>query len=279
MVVVITGASGWIGGRLFRSLQQSGVEVRAYPREGTHDEQAACLAGATHLVHLAALVHQMKRKPTLKAFRKANVEFTLDLAQRAAQAGIKHFVFCSTAKVMGDTSTRPFTENDPPNPPDDYARSKWAAEQGLKQLQENGELANMKITVLRPPLVYGEGMGANAAALFRLANSPWPLPLGCANAPRSMISIEKLLFAVKGVIERQKQEDAYEDFFVCESPDRSVAEVIKDVRTTAGRSAGLFSVPDYCFKWLFKAVGKSDYYSRIFSPLRFSSEKFDSSYG
>ncbi|MDP1007311.1 NAD-dependent epimerase/dehydratase family protein, partial [Klebsiella pneumoniae] len=64
------------------------------------------LMGVDAVVHCAARVHVMSDTEVnpLAAFRKVNVEGTLDLAEQAAQAGVRRFVFISSVKVSGEGS-------------------------------------------------------------------------------------------------------------------------------------------------------------------------------
>jgi UDP-glucose 4-epimerase len=62
----------------------------------------------------------------LAEFRKVNVDGTLNLAQQAANAGVKRFIFVSSAKVNGEHTEagKPFNENSVTYPQDAYRISK-----------------------------------------------------------------------------------------------------------------------------------------------------------
>ena len=79
----------------------------------------------------------------------------MNLAEQAANAGVRRFLYVSSIGVNGSiTKRRPFCETDPVNPGSPYAVSKWEAEQGLTELHEKGRI---EVTIVRPPLVYGPG--------------------------------------------------------------------------------------------------------------------------
>jgi nucleoside-diphosphate-sugar epimerase len=124
------------------------------------------LDGATAVVHLAARAHitHETAEDSLATFRTINTDGTLNLARQAAQAGIRRFVFMSTIKVNGEGRETFYTEADTPAPEDAYAISKWEAELGLRDIAAR---TGMEIVVLRMPLVYGPGVGANFLYLMQ----------------------------------------------------------------------------------------------------------------
>ncbi|EOX1305299.1 NAD-dependent epimerase/dehydratase family protein [Vibrio cholerae] len=87
------------------------------------------------VIHCAARAHVASHATvdSLAQFRAVNTEGTLNLAQQAAEAGVKRFIFLSTIGVHGISNTKPFLINDTPAPVEDYAVSKLEAEIGLKK--------------------------------------------------------------------------------------------------------------------------------------------------
>jgi nucleoside-diphosphate-sugar epimerase len=282
MKVAVTGPNGWIARTLLKALQTDAFVGVAIQRDWLYKVNGAAnpallsaLNGCDSIVHLAALVHQMNTAPTLADYRKVNCDLTLELAQSAASAGLRQFIFVSTAKVMGEFSTRPFTENDIPKPADDYAISKLEAEVGLRNLQLAGKLGAMKIVVVRPPLVYGEGAGANYAKLIALAKTRWPLPLGGATALRSMVNINHLVGRLIAIIELQVQLPKFETFFAADAADQSTADIIRSVRAAHGRSAGLFAVPTLAMRISLIALGKKGIFDRLFISLQVDGDRLN----
>ncbi len=113
------------------------------------------------VVHLAARVHVMRddAPDPLAAFYATNVEGTLRVARAALARGARRMVFVSSIKAVaeGDGGVA-LAESVPPAPLDPYGLSKRAAEEALGRL---GEETGLEIVVVRPPLVYGPGVGAN----------------------------------------------------------------------------------------------------------------------
>jgi nucleoside-diphosphate-sugar epimerase len=268
--IAITGANGWVGKKLVTLLQSNNCDVVCVPRAHLSDIGLLqnTLQGCQSVVHLAALVHQMRAPPTLLEFRKVNCDLTINVARAAAAACVEQLIFVSTAKVMGEQSTVPFKESDLANPQDDYSRAKHEAELTLKTLQDKGKLGALKVCVLRPPLIYGEGVGANFAKLERLAASSWPLPLGTATALRSMIQVDDFNSTILKVFEKRTSLPSYEVFFVSDKDDKSTASIIAQIRTVNRAPTRLVNVPSSWVKVALSLIGKQSIYDRLFTSLQ-----------
>lgn len=132
-----------------------------------------------------------KAKNPLDEFRKINTEATLNLATQAANSGVKRFIFISSIKVNGESTSanKPFFADDAPNPMDPYALSKYEAEQGLQELAVK---TGMEVVIIRPPLIYGPGVKGNFQRMLSLVQKGIPLPLGAVSNKRSFVAIENL---------------------------------------------------------------------------------------
>ncbi len=178
-VVLVTGAGGFVGRHLVPVLAAEGWRVRRAVRTlsrsddevsigsiGPVTDWQAALDGVEAVVHLAARVHHPGEESAGELYRAVNTEGTLHLARCAAAAGVRRFVHVSTVLVNGSSTDGrlPFREDDIPAPRGVYGNSKAAAEAGLKQLAET---VDMRIAVIRPPLIYGAGALGNLRLLVR----------------------------------------------------------------------------------------------------------------
>ncbi len=254
--VLLTGAGGFVGRALAPYLAERGHDVwpalrRGHPlvpgapivvREVAADtDWAPALRGVDAVVHLAARVHVTRdaAPDPLAAFRAVNRDGTRRLAEQAAAAGVRRFVFLSSIKVLGESAPRdaPFTDASPPAPADAYARSKHEAERALDEIAAG---TGLQVVVLRPPLVYGPGATGNLGALLRLCDSPWPLPLGGLDNRRSLLARDSLCAAVAATLETPELAGG---FVLADAAPVSTAEIVGALRAGLGRPRRLLPVP------------------------------------
>jgi nucleoside-diphosphate-sugar epimerase len=224
MKVVVTGASGFIGGHLCTALGAAGHEVAA----------SALLEGADAVVHLANVAHRRADEAEL---RRVNVEGTARLAREAAAAGVRRFVYLSSVKVHGEESAgTPLREDSPFAPQDAYGRSKLEAERVLA-----GAAGAMETVILRPPLVYGPRVKANFLALIRAVARGWPLPLASVGNRRSLIYVGNLVDAILRCLEAPAA--AGRTYLVSDGRAVSTPALCRALGTALDRPARLFACP------------------------------------
>lgn len=279
--VLVTGASGFVGRALCRALETGGRAVRAaVRREGvTEDSPRSVFVGEIGpdtdwrsalqdievVVHLAARVHVMREVAAdpLAEYRRVNTAGTERLAWAAAQAGIKRLVFVSSIKANGEeTCDRPFTEADPPRPVDAYGISKWEAEQALRKVSEK---TGLEIVILRPPLVYGPGIGGNFLSLWKAIDKGFPLPLGAVRNRRSLIYLGNLVDAIMRCIEHPAA--AGKTYVLRDGEDVSTPELVRRIAKTLGRPARLLPVPQPLLATGMRLTGRSELIARLLGSL------------
>jgi len=288
MRVLVTGASGFVGTAMLRRLlQEPGCEVRAAVRRadvplparvvraivpvvGPDTQWSEALAGCDAVVHLAARVHVMDDQAAdpLSEFRRTNVQGTLALAQQAARAGVRRFVHVSSIKVNGEATRagQAFGPDDPPVPQDAYAVSKLEAETGLRRLD-----AGMEIVVIRPPLVYGDGVQGNFKSLMRAVSRGLPLPLGAIHNRRSFVALENLVDFL--FVCCRHPAAAHQTFLVGDDYDLSTTELIRRLANAMDRPVRLLPVP---MAWLTGAAavfGRSATVQRLCANLQLDISK------
>ncbi|WP_082332089.1 MULTISPECIES: UDP-glucose 4-epimerase family protein [Stutzerimonas stutzeri subgroup] len=281
MKVVLTGASGFVGSRLFsQTALAPEVEVTGLCRRlpltpvgmgliAVGDLEQAdlveLLTGQDVLVHAAARAHIMKDEVAdpLAEYRRVNVEGTLNLARQAAAAGVKRFVFISSIGVNGNINTRPFRASDLANPAEPYAQSKWEAEQGLMQLAAE---TGMEVVIIRPPLVYGPGAPGNFGSLVRWIEKGVPLPLGAIYNKRSLVGIDNLVDLVIRCIDHAAA--ANQVFLAGDGEDLSTTELLRGVGKAMGKPARLIPVPPGALQLGATLLGKRAMAQRLLGSLQ-----------
>lgn len=287
MKILVTGANGFVGQAVCRHLVKAGHVVLAAVRRDVDlpagvspvlidqlsqtTRWAAHLTGVEAVIHLAARVHVMQDNAVdpLAEFRATNTAATLHLAHEAVKAGVPHLIYMSTIKVNGEESDHPYGGDDDPNPQDPYGQSKAEAEAGLAQIAAGSSL---KVTVLRPPLVYGPRVGGNFRALLRLLDRALPLPLGAITNRRSLIYVENLADAV--VTSLTMTPGACEIFTISDGEDISTPELIRRLAKGLGKPARLLAVPVGLLSVLGKITGKSAAIRRLTGSLQVDSRAF-----
>lgn len=231
------------------------------------------LQGVKVVVHAAARAHVMhdKLSDPLAEFRRVNVQGTANLARQAAQAGVRRFVFISSIGVNGSRTDRPFTEADNPQPHDNYAISKYEAEQALWQVTRD---TGMEVVIIRPPLVYGHGAPGNFASLVRWVRRGFPLPLGAVYNRRSLVALDNLVdfIALCASPERSPQA-ANQTFLVSDGDDVSTTELLRRVAHAYGVPARLLPVPVGLMRGAARLLGKTTVADRLFDSLQVDASK------
>lgn len=261
MKILLTGASGFVGGAVWRYLNSQGTFVRPVFRNAdsargasvTPEESAivptlaadtdwsAALQSVQVVVHCAARAHVMREMAAdpLAVFRAVNVDGTLNLARQAAAAGVRRFVFISSIGVNGgQTFGKPFQPNDIPNPQEPYAQSKWEAEQALQLLAAD---TGVELTIIRPPLVYGAGAPGNFGKLLSAVQSKKWLPLGSVHNRRTLVALDNLVDLIAVCAVHPKA--AGQVFLAGDAEDVSTTDLLRGLGAAMGKPAKLLPIP------------------------------------
>jgi nucleoside-diphosphate-sugar epimerase len=271
---VVTGATGFIGRHLVQALAQSGDEVVALVRRPPQPalpagvqtcplDAADALRGAEVVFHLAGRAHVLRDDAAdpLAEHRRVNTELTLRLAGAAAEAGA-HFVFVSSIAVYGlATSQAAITEDTPTLPVTPYGRSKLEAEQRLLKLRAD---TGLKLTMLRPPLVYGPGNPGNMERLMGLVRSGLPLPLGSIRNRRSFLYVGNLVDALLRCAAGPGDGATY---LVADFRDLSTPELIRELARGMGLPARLVPFPPAALSLIARLAGRGADIERLAGSL------------
>jgi UDP-glucose 4-epimerase len=273
---LVTGATGFVGSHLIAHLLEAGWQLKVLQRDAERlprttpvtaveptlhssaAQWAPVLEGVDVVFHLAGVAHRQAPEYELE---RVNAQSPALLAGAAEAAGVESFVWLSSVKVLGETSAEPLSEAAVYAPADPYALSKTRGEQNLRELSVH---SSFRLSIVRPPLIYGVGVKANFLALLslaRLAQRGLPLPLGAAQAPRSLLAVANLcdfltLAATRG--------DGL--LHVADPRDLSVVQLLE--RLCQGQHLRLWSVPEAAMRRLLRLAGREGIYRRLFEPLQ-----------
>jgi nucleoside-diphosphate-sugar epimerase len=213
--------------------------VPAFDGDLTH-----VMAGADAVVHLAARTHHAGERAldAIELYRAINRDATRHLAETAAAAGVKRFIFMSSVKAAGEESVgQPLNETMPPAPEDAYGISKWEGEQAVAEVAAK---TGLDCVILRPPLVYGPGARGNLATLLKVCGRGVPLPFAGLDNRRSLVSVANLASAVSLALRHPTPAGTY---FVSDGEDISTPELIARLSHALGRRPRLYPIPGVLF--------------------------------
>lgn len=280
-LIVVTGANGFVGRNLVRTLDAEGYRVRRIVRNHSSERCTAdvvavgdisgdtywndAVTGAQTIVHLAGLAHvdQPDENTTKELYYRINAEGTQSLAKAAIKAGVRRFILVSSIGVNGPSSVAlPFTASDEPRPANAFARSKAVAEVLLREAAEH---TGMEWTVLRPPMIYGPDAPGNFARLAKLAKTGLPMPVGASTARRGFVAIDNIVDLMKTLITHPAAANRL--FLVRDNEQPTIGELIEMICSAIGQRSRVVAVSPRLVKLTLSTLGRSQDYERLFAPL------------
>lgn len=290
--ILVTGANGFIGQHLCDHLATAGRKVTAcvrphaimpagmqgddfrvahVPDLSSFEGWPELLAEVDTVIHLAARVHVMHdyAADPLTEFRKVNVVATSVLAEHAARANVRRFLYLSSIKVNGEATPHgEFRADDRPGFLDPYGQSKWEAEQ---KLEEVAARSAMEWVVVRPTLVYGPDVRGNFLSLLRCIHRGFPLPLGEIRNRRSLVSVYNLVDLLTTAIDHPAA--AGQIFLVKDPEDVSTGELVRRIAKILRKKPRLLSVPASLLVGSAKLLRQEKVVQRLLGSLVVNTDK------
>jgi len=302
MKVLITGMDGFIGTAISRLLRCSGWDVVGFSNGPMAGKDPFFYKGSvTDLnalrvvfhrekpyacIHLAGLAHANVSYGEMERVRNVNVLGALNTARTAEEAGVKQFVYFSSAKVYGEnTPEAGIDEDSEARPMGIYAEAKYCAERELTKITEKSE---MGVVIIRPVAVFGSGDSrGNYARLIRAVRSGlFPLIDG-GKARRSIAYLDRVAERVNRIIGSEFIPGRTYAF--CDGT-YELSEIVKSIRKATGY-AYFPTVPYPLAKntacvgdWLYKiALGKEAHMrealTRLTDHFVIRTHHFDADFG
>ena len=255
--VLITGQNGYIGTQLKNWLSNWSDEYNTeFISLKNEDWRNKKLGEFDVVVHLAGLAHVSTKQKFEKKYYKINKELTIELAEKCKSDGVKHFIFMSSIIVFGDSTNeiKSITKNTVPIPSNFYGDSKLQAEKYINLL----ESPLFKVSIIRPPMVYGKGSKGNFIKLLNISN--YLLFLPNINNKKSVIYIDNLTELIRLIIKKQSS-----GIFMPRNLENvSTTEIVKEIRKANGKKT---YVLNFLNQSLLKKVFKNKFFNKIMGSL------------
>jgi len=288
--ILITGVTGFIGSYLYQNLiKDPKVKVwhlRSKRNKATYEgnyididdfksdfDIIKELKNIDCIIHLAALAHSNHNKDLIN---DVNINFSINLAKQAAQSNVEKFIFLSSIKVYGETSEKNIIYNEESDtfPKTAYARAKLNAENLLIKLSKE---SNLKVIIIRSPLVYGKNPKANLRKLNFLIKNKIPFPKISKINYRSFIAIDNLVSFINICINSAKASNQI--YCISDEENISIYEFINYISISLNKKITYFNINGVFLYFIFYFFGKKRTYHSIFSDLRVSANKAKSELG
>lgn len=259
--ILVTGASGFTGGKLARRLVAQGNNVRALVRERSKglslaadgidvrvgqltslNDVVAAARGCDQIHHIAAVFRTAGHPDSY--YREVNVVGTENVLEAARRADCERVVHCSTGGVHGHIANPPASETYPFGPGDVYQRTKLEGERAAAAAAQRGQ----PVTIVRPGPIYGEG-DLRFLKLYRAIARGMFVMIGSGKPKLHMVHIDDL---VDGILLCSTSEAALGEAFILAGPQApTLNEIVHHIAEALGVAEPRWRIP----VWPVKTAG------------------------
>jgi len=275
MKITLIGASGFVGTRLielflrgkkcFAPIIIQNIDKQQSPfypeitiiADVRDKEKLKILLQDQDVVVLLAAEHRDDVSPT-SLYYDVNVEGTRNVLEAMDTCGVKKIIFTSSVAVYGLNKNNP-NEEHPADPFNHYGKSKWQAEEVLREWYEKNT-ENKMLTIVRPSVIFGERNRGNVYNLLRQISSGRFLKVGACNNKKSMAYVGNVVSLLAQLIENKL---GYNVYNYIDKPDLCMNELVDVVGKSIGKKIPSIKIPyflgmlgGYCFDILAKISGK-----------------------
>lgn len=257
--ILIIGKNSYIGTSLEQWLKNfpKKYEIKSISlRDDSWEEEDFSVYDAVY--HVSGIAHIKETEKIKDLYYRVNRDLTYEVAKKSKKEGVKQFIFLSTMSVYG-LESGVINEDTPLRPKSDYGKSKLQAEELIKPLGDD----DFKITIIRPPMVYGKGCKGNYPRLAKLAKMTPIFPY--IDNKRSMIYIDSLSEFVRLLID-----DSVSGLFLPQNKEYvNISEMVKLIAESHGKNLRLTKL----FNWAI-AIGLvlSETFRKVFGSLIYDKE-------
>lgn len=289
--VIFVGASGFVGTRLIETAQ-SDFEIQNFDKQQSHfyptlttlgdvrnqDELDVAFQGQTTVVLLAA-EHRDDVSPT-SLYYDVNVEGARNVLKAMDKNGVKNIIFTSSVAVYGLNKKNP-DESHPVDPFNHYGKSKWQAEEVLREWYQKSP-ADRSLTIVRPTVIFGERNRGNVYNLLKQISSGKFAMVGAGTNYKSMAYVGNIVEFIKYKL--RNIESGYQVYNYIDKPDLNMNQLVAVVEKSLDKKIPSVHLPyalgmigGYCFDVLSKMTGKKYAISSVRVKKFCATTQFDAS--
>jgi nucleoside-diphosphate-sugar epimerase len=242
--ILVTGATGFTGGKLARRLASQGESVRALVRDSAKAQSlaadgidvrvgeltslkdvVAAARGCDQIYHIAAVFRTAGHPDSY--YREVNVGGTQNALEAARRCDCERIVHCSTGGVHGHIANPPASETYPFGPGDIYQRTKLEGELAAAAAARRGQ----RVVIVRPGPIYGEG-DLRFLKLYRAVARGVFVMIGSGTPKLHMVHIDDL---VDGFLLCGTSEAALGEVFILAGPQApTLNEIVRHIAHALG---------------------------------------------
>jgi GlcNAc-P-P-Und epimerase len=250
MSLTIIGGSGFIGTELLTVFDENEQVQNLDIRISSDFAEKTILTDVTDLeqltnnmkpsdwVILLAAEHRDDVSPVEK-YHKVNVEGTRNVLDVMEKKGIRNIIFMSSVSIFGLNRNEP-DEDDSPKPFNEYGKTKWLAEEVLRNWYENDKQKRTLI-IIRPTVVFGRGNTGNVNNLLKQIASGRFIMVGDGRNKKSMAYVKNLVAFMLHCIKNKMT--GYHVFNFVDKPDLTTQQLVSVIQKKLGKKGLSIRLP------------------------------------
>jgi len=272
--VLVIGGNGFVGNHIIRYLSKHNINVLSVVRNKLRKVNKVEYVPVGNFTNLSFknwyaifksvdCVIDCSGKNPVKDFRESDLmdvqRLTENVTKALVSAKVKHYIFLSSVKVLGEnTEFSGFNNSSRPNPNDLYGQSKTLSE---KIIEENLRGSDTKYTIFRPPLIIGKDVKGNLISLISLIDKKVPLPIKDITNKRAIIGVSNLANYVCLSI---MNENFFQKKLLVFDANLSTYDLGRKIASSLNKKNNFFKVPNFIIKFL---VAINPKFNKIFNSL------------